>query len=236
MLMGMYSTLLGEPFGWASQQNGALVNDVLPIRGHEQQQISSNSESELTWHTEDAWSDSRADYVVLLCIRNPDGVGTSVASIDAIDRRTIDPALWDTLFQPKYLFRIDPSHSAGLDVHRAAAGGVPTHASPGPILFGDRSSPYLRFDPTFTAVADNDVDAWMAMSALASALERSKTEIPLDPGDVLILDNYRVVHSRRPFTARFDGTDRWLKRVNVARDFRRAVGYGSADASRVVRP
>ena len=34
-------------------------------------------------------------------------------------------------------------------------------------------------------------------------------------GEVLVLDNYRAVHGRRAFRPRFDGTDRWLKRISV---------------------
>lgn len=36
------------------------------------------------------------------------------------------------------------------------------------------------------------------------------------------LDNCRIVHERKPFKARHDGTDRWLKRLNVACDLRKS--------------
>ena len=34
-------------------------------------------------------------------------------------------------------------------------------------------------------------------------------------GDLLVVDNSRCVHGRSPFTARFDGSDRWLQRAFV---------------------
>lgn len=37
----------------------------------------------------------------------------------------------------------------------------------------------------------------------------------LNPGEVLVVDNDLVVHGRVPFRARYDGTDRWLKRASV---------------------
>jgi hypothetical protein len=37
----------------------------------------------------------------------------------------------------------------------------------------------------------------------------------LRPGQLLLIDNDVAVHGRAPFTARYDGTDRWLKRVNI---------------------
>ena len=39
--------------------------------------------------------------------------------------------------------------------------------------------------------------------------------VPLFAGDVIILDNFKALHGRRAFKARYDGHDRWLKRVNV---------------------
>ncbi|MBP2478023.1 putative NAD(P)/FAD-binding protein YdhS [Crossiella equi] len=36
--------------------------------------------------------------------------------------------------------------------------------------------------------------------------------------------NKRAVHGRRPFTARYDGTDRWLRRINITADLRRSAG------------
>jgi hypothetical protein len=51
---------------------------------------------------------------------------------------------------------------------------------------------------------------------------------------VLFVDNYRAVHGRRPFTARYDGTDRWLKRIGVSRDLRRSRDAGATGAARVI--
>ena len=42
--------------------------------------------------------------------------------------------------------------------------------------------------------------------------------IVLEPGDLLVVDNDRVVHGRTSFAARFDGTDRWLQRAFVVAD------------------
>lgn len=58
--------------------------------------------------------------------------------------------------------------------------------------------------------------------------------VVLTPGDICFLDNYQVVHGRKPFQARFDGTDRWLRRLNIARDLRRSREYRLSADSRVV--
>jgi hypothetical protein len=48
------------------------------------------------------------------------------------------------------------------------------------------------------------------------------------------VDNRNVVHGRRPFRAGFDGSDRWLKRVNVVRDLRRTRPGRIDGATRVI--
>ncbi len=57
----------------------------------------------------------------------------------------------------------------------------------------------------------------------------------LEPGDLLIIDNYRAVNGRKPFQARYDGRDRWLKRIGVTRDLRKSrAARSSADSPIVI--
>ncbi|GBC58624.1 hypothetical protein PSNTI_41230 [Stutzerimonas stutzeri] len=35
--------------------------------------------------------------------------------------------------------------------------------------------------------------------------------VRLNRGDMLIIDNRRTAHARSPFSARFDGSDRWIQ-------------------------
>jgi L-asparagine oxygenase len=42
--------------------------------------------------------------------------------------------------------------------------------------------------------------------------EAHKTGTVLEPGDVLVIDNSKVVHGRSKFIPRYDGTDRFLIR------------------------
>ena len=49
-------------------------------------------------------------------------------------------------------------------------------------------------------------------------IEGRSLSLKLCPGDLLLFDNRRVLHARTPFTARLDGTDRWLRRLYVVPD------------------
>ncbi|MEU8576428.1 TauD/TfdA family dioxygenase [Streptomyces asoensis] len=92
----------------------------------------------------------------------------------------------------------------------------------------------LRIDRDFTVADAGDPEAVRAMEALIEHLDGNTYEVVLGAGDVCFIDNRNVVHGRRPFHARFDGKDRWLKRVNVVTDLRRSRAERPSATSRVV--
>jgi Fe(II)/alpha-ketoglutarate-dependent arginine beta-hydroxylase len=223
----LYSALLGDVFGWLTQQDGRMVHDVLPIRELESEQIGSGSLEELTWHTEDAFHELRGDYLLLFCLRNPDRIPTTIARPDY---RKLSTGDIESLFQPQFTIRPDNSHKPafGSDrqrspyLERAYAAMQDRESRPQKlaVLFGSKADPYLRIDPYFMDEPDSE-DARLALRALVDVIDESIVEVPLQPGQCLILDNYLVVHGRRAFKARYDGNDRWLKRVAVMRDIRK---------------
>lgn len=240
----LLSSLLGDVFGWATQQNGKLVHDIAPIKAHEYEQIGSGSKELITLHNEDAFHDYRADYLALLCLRNPDNVSTICAKLNLDD---LTPTQRRLLHEPKFIIRPDNSH---LEFNNANSGDNEELANlkkqsfdkikkeldegiPISLLFGDYNDPYLRLDAYFM---DEPVepDYKEAFDALCLSLSNNTIEIPLNPGDILFVDNYRVLHGRNPFQARFDGKDRWLKRLNITRGLRRSRDSRLSSTSRVI--
>jgi len=53
---------------------------------------------------------------------------------------------------------------------------------------------------------------------LGEVVVEHQAAVVLEAGDLLIVDNDLAVHGRRPFSPRFDGTDRWLQRTFVVPD------------------
>ncbi|MEV8516953.1 guanitoxin biosynthesis L-enduracididine beta-hydroxylase GntD [Dactylosporangium sp. NPDC051484] len=233
--------LLGEPFGWATQQNSRVMHDILPIRGHENLQLNSASTAKIWWHVEDAFHPYRAEYVGMMCLRNLDQVATTYAPVDAV---RLPRDVVEVLFQPRFQIRPDESHR--IDSERMEKLAEPQrrsyerirqlHQQPARIavLFGDPATPYLRLDPYFMDPTPDDPQAQEALAALSAQLDRCLTEISLAPGQVLFVDNYRAVHGRNPFRPRYDGRDRWLKRLNVARDLRKSRDARERADSRVL--
>jgi Fe(II)/alpha-ketoglutarate-dependent arginine beta-hydroxylase len=241
MLFLLFASLLGDVFGWATQQGGRLIHEVLPIKGDENQQIGTGSKQTIWWHNEDAFHPYRGDYVGLMCLRNPDLVPTTFASVDMLE---LDAETTRVLFEPRYTISPDESHAAKNGGHAGPTDdtleGAYRHIEemldnprPQPVMFGHPRSPYLRVDPYFMPPPD-DGGSLRALDALIRETDSKLSEVVLEPGDFLFVDNYRAVHGRKSFEARYDGTDRWLKRINVTRDLRKSRDSRETSSSRII--
>lgn len=212
LLLLLCASALGEPFAWSDQQDGRLVHDVCPAPGMEQSATSASSTGALSLHTEDAHHTCRGDYVALLCLRNPDAVATTFARARSLSIPDKERAVLSA-----HRYRFDPDHS------HVQIGFSAVPAESGAILFGPEDRPYLRIDLDMIAPADvADEEAETAVHKLTELLHGRREEIVLAAGDLLFVDNYRVVHGRDSYLPRYDGGDRWLKRTNLSRDLRRA--------------
>ena len=66
------------------------------------------------------------------------------------------------------------------------------------------------------------------------AMDDKIFDLVLASGEFCFLDNFRVVHGRKPFKARHDGTDRWLKRINVTSDLRKSRAARNSGETRAI--
>lgn len=236
---------LGDVFGWATQQGGRIMHDVLPIKGHEHYEIGSNSVQPLSWHSEDAFHPCRGDYVALMCLKNPDDVETIVCTVPDIDWSGIDV---EALFEPEFTVMPDNSHQPGdrltstgdpdVDLLRERSFALVTswneRPEKRPLLFGDQRDPYLSLDPYHMDSTGWSPRARRAFEGLCATIEANLRPVALRPGDCLFIDNFRAVHGRRSFQPRYDGSDRWLKRLNITRNLRGSRAWRLAADERVI--
>lgn len=247
MFFFLCSTLLGEAIAWATQQDGYLIHEVVPIKEYETEQIGFSSQRYLEWHTEDAFHPYRPDYLGLLCLRNPTETSTVISSVTCLKLSASGRQL---LFEPHFTIRPDDSH---LEKNRAVdrksleeifkdieqidytsinrMSEVPDKIA---VMFGDPAAPYLRVDPYFMNPVADEAAAG-ALRELVEQLEENLKEYILRPGQILFIDNYRAVHGRPPFRANYDGRDRWLKRLNLARDLRKSRDARASAHCRKIR-
>lgn len=200
---------LGEPVGYLQEHGGGLVQNLVPAEGSANRQVSTSSSVTLAFHTETAFHPHKPRYLLLLCLRGDPAASTLLCSIDDV-RTRLDPEIVDVLRQPRFRTRPDESF-----------------LEPGAVgAFGPRMR--ILDDDVFTydedLMAGTDAEAQAALDRLGEVVHEAATAVVLEAGDLLVIDNHRVVHGRSPFAARFDGTDRWLQRTFVVTDLEASAG------------
>ncbi|MEV0319396.1 TauD/TfdA family dioxygenase [Streptomyces sp. NPDC050658] len=196
---------MGNPLAWEGQQDGRFVHNIVPSPGHEAEQTGASSTVLLSPHTEDAFHPGRAHLLMLGCMRNHDHVATTAASVRRVQLSDEDV---DLLSRP--VLPILPD-----DAYASAQGYADQPPPPVPTLFATEDGLTLRFDPAYTPVDRAVAPYRAAYRRLEAELARTSVAVSLEPGEILVVDNDLVVHGRVPFKARYDGTDRWLKRASV---------------------
>ena len=234
--LALVASALGDVFSWSTLQDGRLIAHVVPIQGEDTQQ-SGHGQVLLEWHTEDGFHPYRCDYLLLFGMRNEDRTPTTVASVRDVtltteQRRVLAGERFHILPDDEHLRQlaaVRPEHPALAQMRR-----MRTDPEPVAVLFGDETAPYLRIDPFFMRPVDGDTAAAAALDAIVAELARVQQDVVVDAGTLLVVDNYLAVHGRRAFTARFDGTDRWLMKAIVTRDLRKSRSARSSAASRLL--
>lgn len=218
------SSHLGDVIGFADEKCGRLVQDVVPVAGAEHQQENSGT-AFLELHTEDGFHPYKPDFLSLLCLRG-DRERRSYTLVGAIApilprlSRTCVEALRQPLFRIRYSSSFASSGSAGW-------------SAPVAPLSGPAGDPELVAD--FYAMEPMTRGARWALEELATVLPSRLAGTVLTPGTLLVVDNRAAVHGRTAFTARYDGTDRWLRRCFAVADLRRSRA-SRPPGSRVCEP
>jgi len=159
-----------------------------------------------------------------MCLRNHDVISTTVGSLPCdLTNEEINE-----LFSDNFIFLPDPDHAQHLLNWKANAEKIAFEhmllytekPQPQSVLFGSKKKPYIRIDPKFTEVVSKHHASAPIYSKLVRKIDARLIDVALEPGQILIIDNYRTVHGRRSFMPRYDGTDRWLKKINVTMHMR----------------
>ncbi|GGV02275.1 L-asparagine oxygenase [Streptomyces litmocidini] len=218
------ASTVGDVIAYADEKLGRIVQDVTPVEGAERRQENSGTVY-LELHTEDGFHPSKPDFITLLCIR-PDHertartvVGAAARALPLLSRRTAA-----VLREPRFRLRVSSSFGDG-------SGDLLT--GPLPVLSGTAAVPDLLAD--FHAMDALDEEAGAALEELRSAFLATLRGGVLEVGDLLVVDNRTAIHGRSQFAARFDGTDRWLRRCFAVTDIRSSRAARPA-GSRVCRP
>lgn len=216
------AALFGEQYGFRPELAGRIVQDILPVAGFEDTQQSISSRALLELHCETVFTDNRADYIGLLCLRpDPERVAGTVLTSTSMFLPQLDQKTIDILYQPRFSTTVDGSFLRG--------GGIDHVITVGPIrvLDGGTTRPRLRCDFAETRGLDDEAQA--ALDALYQAASATLVEVRLDAGDLLLVDNHDAFHGRTSFKFHGSAEDRWLLRTFITRDLSRSIADRPGD-------
>jgi L-asparagine oxygenase len=196
-----FVSVFGEPFGFENEQGGALVQDLFPIKKNETEQISSSSKVELEMHTETAFHPKAPHYVVLFCVRGDANAGTTFADLSDIWNGLSEEDI-DTLSKKLFITTVDKSFLDEGEKNREVKTRV-IH----------RHGNKMVYDSS--AMRGMNAKAQAALDNFTNIVQEQKFTIALQSGQIAIIDNWTTAHGRTHFSPRYDGTDRWIKRVFV---------------------
>lgn len=201
----------GQPIGFEGLKGGLIVHDIAPVQGAEEAQSNEGSATSFALHTEVAASDHRPTHVALLCLRSDHrNVARTVFSSARLACRRLAPEVLETLSKPLFTTGAPQSFKlAYANVERS---------EPAAVLLGPTSCPELRLNMQTTDGLTSA--ARRALEELKSALasDCSQFAVTMQPGDLVLFDNRKVLHGRTAFQPRYDGKDRWLLRVYTRPD------------------
>lgn len=193
----------GQPIRYKQEQEGRLIQNILPVHKTEYEQISTSSKVDLALHTETAFHPYRPDYVLLLCLRGDPNAITTYANVEDIVSK-LD--LWVLAALQKKWF------TTNIDISFRTNGEKDVDI---PISVLQKTENGYNFIYDFTFVKGMDPLATAALDKLHEAVASSIQDIVLETGDLLVIDNNKTIHGRRQFQPKYDGTDRWVQRILV---------------------
>jgi L-asparagine oxygenase len=187
-----FGTLVKYP-----EECDSLFQDIVPMRLTSSLQTSSSSDKPLEIHTEQAFSEDRPNFLSLACLRgDPNAVTYTLTLETLLTHLSLEEISY--LNKQMWMCRVDLSFILG--------GAKDNLRGPMAILQDDR----LVFDQDLMTGLTPKADKMIRR--IVEIYEAHKTGTVLEPGDVLVIDNRKVVHGRSKFVPRYDGTDRFLIR------------------------
>lgn len=201
-IQGVLLHVLGEMIAFEAEGDGHLFQDVVPVKNMEKLQTSIGSRHELEIHTEQAFSELRPDFLSLACLRGDTEAFTYILPVSRIlDCEKEKSILW----QPLWKTGVDLSFKLlGQEFMEGDIRG------PLAILNGTPEKPQLIFDQDLMTGITGE--AQTKIGEIVEIYYECRIAYCLQPGEILILDNRKVVHGRSAFSPKYDGKDRFLIR------------------------
>lgn len=201
VLVGLTHALGLRHFGYPEEKKGAILQNVHPIPGWENT-LSNAGRISFNLHVESPFLPraARPEAAALIALNNEARTATRIAVVANINAR-LPPEIVQTLRQPLFSYRNDDSFEIN---------GYTLETPRSPFLKridGYEESRCAIFTKAHSAEAERALTAWL------EAAEAEAVDVVLQPGDMLVFNNYRCIHGRGAVEGR-----RWLQRIYGSRD------------------
>jgi alpha-ketoglutarate-dependent taurine dioxygenase len=207
-LIGCY---LGSIFSFREEHEGVLIRSITP-NNKKNSAVTGGSYGthELKLHTEVAWADHRPDFIILFCLRkNPLSPAITTISFSQRAYEQLSP-------DDKVNLRLPAFHIALPELFRSIENNEKLWSEKVSIISGPENAISVRANFNFMRCFNIQISK--SLKAFEDSSLKYIEEISLNPGDMLILDNRKVLHGRYGFAAAFNGQDRWLQQVYAYAD------------------
>lgn len=198
VLFGIASIAGLQPFSYL-QENPTLVHEIAPKIGAELS-LSNGGRTPLGFHTDNAIlrPEFRPEFLMLLGLINENKVPTSIASVDQAMEQLSDRHQ-AILQEPR--FRIETPESFNI------FGGKTIRSEYRPLVWRNEAGIY-EIAGNLYAVTAKDSKAHTALQSLIDVLPDVAESVILEPGDLVIFSNSKVLHARAEVQGK-----RWLQRM-----------------------
>lgn len=217
-LLGLCSRLGAYPDFDENEKDGTYINQIIPRDDSESKKIASSYGSEAPFHphTENVYSEPPLKFFSLLCLRGDPKAATSMIFLDHILEylksfphcpQSVNDRVVEEMKKPQFVMKSGPSFQ-----------GKNGRAVVLPILTtNEKGERVFRFNANPDRVASTNemsefvVDHLKTILTSPAFLDKYKTSITLKKGDLLLFNNWEVMHARDGFKIDKDNW-RWLQR------------------------
>jgi len=210
LYLGLYQIAGIEPIAYENENSGQLFRHVVPASHARNEKSSHGSQHTFGMHVDNpdlplipesvSAISGCPEYLSLLAVRCDLKVRSSIALLDSVLKK-LNRATIEQLCQPQFLISrpdsFDNSNTTRLPV----------------LLFAEDGTAYCRYDKENISPLTPEAAAALLMLDAELQKPENRIDTSFQPGDLMMLQNQRLLHSREGFQPREDGTDRWLVRL-----------------------
>jgi alpha-ketoglutarate-dependent taurine dioxygenase len=217
-LLGLCSLLGAHPDYDENEKDGTYINQIIPRDDAKSKTVASSFGSEVPFHphTENVYSEPPLKFFSLLCLRGDPQVATSMIFLDHIleyikqnphHSPSVNASVLNEIKKAQFMMKSGPSFE-----------GRKGHEVVLPILTNnEKGERVYRFNANPNRVAATNETSEFVISYLKTLLtsreflDKCKTSVHLKKGDLLLFNNWEVMHARDSFKIDKENW-RWLQR------------------------